>query len=249
MEEVLNKEQFLNLLDALYIKVVSEEASNKLAIVSSEIKKLRESFDSNYYQFPIDKTIQIVCNLLDKNEVSYEGLRNVFRSKKVTMINEIAEAKLPVTFGKDMEKLYYDDNYVIGIHGSLHPNYVIENSRFTTGLMCIHGPKINRTVRFKEDGLDFYSFLQYQYYEDSDVNAIIIRIPRNEVCSPMWKMGERGAYFNPKYLYGYYKSFYSDGRNRSPKIIKNPNYGRDDFSYNTCDEWLPSVVDIKKKVN
>ena len=246
--EVLDKNEFLQLLDFLYLKAVSCEYSLGLSIVSCEIEKLKNSLDdSYYYRFPLAKTIRLVVSLLEENGFSYEGLRNVFRSKDVAMILNIAEANIPYVFGMQMEKLYYDDDYVVGIHGSLHHGYEIEKSRFSTGLLCIHGPRINRTVRTKEDGLDFYSFLSYKYYDDLDVNAIIVRIPKENVSLPMWVEGKYGAYLNPGYIYGYYKSFYSDGRNRNPRIIKNPNYGCNYFC-DICDEWLPSVVECKKKV-
>lgn len=246
--DVFNKEEFLEVLDFLYLKAVSEEYAGNLAIVSPEIKKLRETLDdSSYYRFPFDKTVEVVCGLLEGKDTSYDSLRSVFRSRDVAMIIDIAEANIPFMFGKEMEKLYYDDDYVVGIHGSLHDSYDIEHSRFATGLLCIHGPRINRTVKTKEDGLDFYSFLSYQYYEDSDVNAIIVRIPKDEVTSPMWMESRYGVFLNPGYIYGYYKSFYSDGRNRNPKIIKNPNYGKVNSSYTICDEWLPTVVDLKQK--
>lgn len=241
MDEVLSKDEFLHLLDVLYKKAFDEERAGKFGIVSGEIKKLRDSFDADsYYKFPLDKTISIVCNLLDKNDDNYEGLRDVFRSRDVSLIIDIALAKIPLSFGKEMEDIYFDDDFIVGVHGSLHQDYMIENSHFLNGLLCLHGPKINRTVKVKGDGLSFYSFLQYSYYEDEDVNAIIVRIPKEDINSGIWKVTERGAYLNPKYIYGYYKSFYSDGKNNNPRIIKNSNYGKDDFSYNVVDEWLPS---------
>ena len=245
---MFTKEEFLNLLNFLYLKAVSEEYAGNLAIVSPEIKKLITSFeDSYYYRYPSEQTIETICQLLEGKDTSYESLRSVFRTKEVAMINEINETNFPIDFGKEMEKLYFDDDYVVGIHGSLHSGYDIEHSRFHTGLLCIHGPRINRTVKTKEDGLDFYNFLSYQYYEESDVNAIIIRIPKDEITSPMWMEAKHGVYLNPGYIYGYYKSYYPDGRNRSPKIIKNPNYGNINFSYTISDEWLPSVVKTKQK--
>lgn len=245
---MFNKDEFRCFLEFLYLKAVSEEYAGELAVVSPEIRKLIDSLDDNgYYRYPFERTVLMICNLLEHNDMSYEGLRSVFRSKEVAMINEIAEANFPIDFGREMEELYFDDDYVIGIHGSLHGGYEIEHSRFYTGLLCIHGPRINRTVRTKEDGLDFYNFLSYQYYEDSDVNAIIVRIPKEEVGLPMWMEAKHGVYLTPSYIYGYYKSYYPDGRNRSPKIIKNPNYGNVNSAYTICDEWLPSMVKIKQK--
>ena len=245
---MFTKEEFLNLLNFLYLKARSEEYAGKLAVVSPEIKKIIVSLeDSNYYRYPYKKTVETVCRLLEGKDTSYESLGLVFRSKEIAMINEINEANFLKDFGLEMEKLYFDDNYIIGIHGSLHSGYDIEHSRFYTGLLCIHGPRINRTVKTKEDGLDFYNFLSYKYYEESDVNAIIVRIPKNEITSPMWMEGKYGVYLNPGYLYGYYKSYYPDGRNRSPKIIKNPNYGNINFSYTITDEWLPRTIKIKQK--
>ncbi|MDD5887945.1 MAG: hypothetical protein PUC82_00460 [bacterium] len=247
MKEVLNKEEFLSLLDFLYIKAVDEE-KDKLGLVSKEIKKLRASFmDDSYYRFPDDRTILLVCDLLTKYGVNYEGLQRTFRSKDVAMITDIAALKMSKNFGTFMEKLYYNDDFIVGIHGSLHNGYEIENSHFFKGLLCIHGPNINRTVKFKEDGLDFYSFLRYQYYEDSDVNAIIVLIPREDINLGMWRCDDKGFYFNPKYIYGYYKSFYADGANPNPKIIRNPNFGIDKGSYDICDKWLSQAILEKKQ--
>ena len=161
MDEVLSKDEFLYLLDSLHKKAFDEERAGKFGIVSGEIKKLRDSLDDDgYYKFPLDKTISIVCNLLDKNDDNYEGLRDVFRSRDVSLIIDIALAKIPLSFGKEMEDIYFDDDFIVGVHGSLHQDYMIENSHFLSGLLCLHGPKINRTVKVKDDGLSFYSFLK-----------------------------------------------------------------------------------------
>lgn len=248
---MMSSEEFLKLLDFLYLKVSFLEKDSKFSIVSSEIDRLRKSLKvSDYYRFSIDKTIETVCSLFEKSDDSYEGYRNVFRSKEVAMILDIADANLPILFGCEMGKLYYDDDYVVGIHGSLHQGFMIESSHFSTGLLCIHGPRINRVVKLKDDGLDFYSFLQYKYYEDSDVNAMIIRIPRSEITSPIWRKANEGVYLNPKFIYGYYKSFYSDGQNKYPKIILNPNYGKDDFKkdsyYDISDQFFCKEMVINK---
>ena len=57
---MFTKEEFLDLLNFLYLKAVSEEYAGNLAIVSPEIKKLITSFeDSYYYRYPTEQTIVI----------------------------------------------------------------------------------------------------------------------------------------------------------------------------------------------
>ena len=103
---MFTKEEFLNLLNFLYLKAVSEEYARNLAIVSPEIKKLITSFeDSYYYRYPTEQTIETICQLLEGKDTSYESLRSIFRSKEVAMINEINEANFPIEFGKEMERL------------------------------------------------------------------------------------------------------------------------------------------------
>lgn len=247
MENLLSKEELLALLDSFYKQTRKIESNGKFSSISKEILKIRNSLLSpdKYYKLSTDRESEIICYLLLKYKDDYEELSRVFKSKEAAMIINIIDAKLPPRFGETMEKIFYDDDYIIGIHGTIENDYVIEKEFFSKGLLCNYGPVLNRTVKTKDDGLDFYSFLQYEYVDGYDVNAVIIRISRDEFDNGIWKEIDYKYYLNPKYIYGYYKSHYATSPNESPRIIKNSNYGRVDFSYNILDKEKSSYQMIK----
>lgn len=237
MSSILSKDEMLELLKKLYNLALTEEKQEKIWLVSNEIYKLiiALSTKSKYYKFPDEKTIETISNKLSEFASSPDFLSMVFKSKEICMINELNSVKILKSFGEEMEQLYYDDDYIIGIHGTVTKDFIIRNEIFTKGLKSNHGPTISKTILTKENGLDFYSFLKYNYIDNYDVNAVIIRIPKDDLNKEVWFEKESTFYLNPKYIYGYYLSHFSTTDNKNPIIVKNPNYGKDNNIYNIRD--------------
>ena len=96
---MFDKDEFRCFLEFLYLKAVSVEYAGELAIVSPEIRKVIDSLDDRkYYRYPFERTMLTICNLLEENDLSYEGLRNVFRSKETKSFKKITDRNYVQSF-------------------------------------------------------------------------------------------------------------------------------------------------------
>ena len=124
-------------------------------------------------------------------------------------------------FGQEMENLYEDPDFFVGIHG-MNKNDEIEQSIFYQGLknsMQAADNALNRTVAYGNN-LTFNRVLDYKipYNGIPTEAAIILRIPYSAFDksnpTPIWGSNERGGsnnYLLPEYVYG----AYHDRDNRS----------------------------------
>lgn len=185
-------------------------------IISSDIlmPAIIEEFHSEY----MDDSFESYDKLC-----SFFGVKHYPTSNAGQLLNTITE-KLPKEFGQEMEKLYFDDSHLIGLHGTaLSPNQ-IQKEIFENGLLCNYENNLVSTVNVKGENLPFDRFLRYIYKPNANECAIIVCIPNEELQNPMWRQKENSFYLNPKYLYGYYLSHRQAQVNNMVEIIHNPKY-------------------------
>lgn len=131
-------------------------------------------------------------------------------------------------FGQELERIYENNDYVIGCHGtSYKPNseFIDDDMIFKRGLRKpIRGDakgSIKFTVACDIPFLELLNYDQNRYGEVSGGYAYILAIPKEKMLqeSLLWERGEDGfEYINPKYIIGKYKQF-----SNQATFIKNPN--------------------------
>ncbi len=157
------------------------------------------------------------------NLCAFFGVKHYPISSAGQLLNTITE-KLPKDFGQEMEKLYFNDSHLIGLHGTALPPSQIQEEIFENGLLCNYENNLGSTVNIKGENLPFDRFLRYVYKPNANECAIIVCIPNENLQSPMWRQDQNNFYLNPKYLYGYYLSHKQAEFNDMVEIIHNPKY-------------------------
>lgn len=169
----------------------------------------------------------------------YRVLKEAFYiDSDIYSLYTVNKKDLPINFGKEMEQLYFDDNLLVGIHGTGMNEAIINEAVFTNGLLNNYGPKIDTTVALKGGTLSFSRFVLYVHKAQLTEKAIIVVIPKDDLSKKMWKQESGVSYLTPQYIYGYYISHIGAQFNESPEIIKNPNYGKEMDDYKIEDATL-----------
>ncbi len=130
-------------------------------------------------------------------------------------------------FGKVLEKLYEDDDYVIGCHGTDYkPNGdIIEDDKiFENGVResnRSNSKSMQFTVAYNIPFLEVLDYDQNRYGDVSGGTVYILKIPKDVVMQkePLWGVGEDGkCYVLPEFVYGKYKQ-----KTDNPEVILNTN--------------------------
>ena len=137
---------------------------------------------------------------------------------------------LPKSFGEEIEKLFYDDSILLGVHGTLVKHEIIESETFNAGLLNNYGPAINRTVHMKDSDTDLSHVMRYVYRATGqEENVVLVTIPKTDVESgvPLWReeydkeKAENKYFLNPKYIYGYYNVIDKGNFNNEATVHRN----------------------------
>jgi hypothetical protein len=156
------------------------------------------------------------------------------------------------SFGEEIESLYNNKDYVLGIHGSRdsfpktnEDENEMLNLYFNNGIENISDNRIEYTVKLKTQGLELQDFLSYSY-GPSDSPKFIVMIPVNGITPsvnpmPIWNKYNIVYYLLPQYIYGCIENLGS----REVSIIKNDNYMKNlNFDNLVYDK---SIIDSVKK--
>jgi len=133
-------------------------------------------------------------------------------------------------FGVMLEKIYENDDYVIGCHGTSYKpdgDIVLDDKIFEDGIRApIRGDtslSMQYTVAYNIPFLEVLDYHQDRYGSVAGGYAYVLAIPKDVVMQkePLWGIGSDGqAYIMPKYICGKYKQFEDDAElilNTNPK--------------------------------
>lgn len=164
--------------------------------------------------------------------------------------------------GNELEQLFMDDDYVIGIHRTGEASVTDEllDDIFSNGL--INAGKTLQTGSFDNSSFDINNtvsiFNKFQHiisqikashqYKASD-GCIIIKIPKSSIGLdsknpiPLYHIQNGKYYINPEYIYGYVPV---DFKGNVGDIVYNPNYNKQhEYDYPAYD---CSVIENAKEI-
>jgi len=243
-------EKVQKIIETIYLKVKNIEKNNpSLGIKASEI--LKDTYASlttdnpDFYRLPANVWLEYLYPEIERlktlNDVDfYNQVIWKFENSIFSSLRKMNQRNVSSKFGNEMEKIYYDPDTIVGIHGTQASDEVIENEFFENGVFCNHGPRIDCTFNMQDgDNLPYDRFLAYLYSAYGVERGVIVCIPRDMVDVPMWKELDGKYYLTPSYIYGYYVSHDGLVFNENPEIVHNPNYGKKiTEGYNLCDKTL-----------
>lgn len=244
-------EEVRKIIKDIYLKIKQIEENNskygiELSTYLNELYLGLNLENQKLYRVPekmwkdvLYKEVEKLNDLTDEN--IYEQVKKSFKNYgEIFLLKDINDSNIPLEFGVEMEKLYFDPNTIVGVHGTTISGDKIEDTIFEEGLFCNYGPRICATVNIQdEDILPFNRFMKYVYKANNTEQAIIVCIPKDMINSPMWRKEGESYILTPSFIYGYYTPHFGAQFNSNPEIIHNKKYGSEiTEEYSICDEFM-----------
>ena len=236
MESYFNNVQFMDMVVSNNPFNICYDRTNNIELYKKYIKMMIEIYknkpDSEFVHnnFALDEDYNLFLRYLEneeflKDETNLKLVHYAF--EKIRWINKVGFPSLFIyfdnafkyyntEFGRELEKLYNNPDYIIGMHATSSNNYVSgENSFFTKGIMLGTGASgrankndyLSYTVFY---GVPFISLLDYKARPASANECYILTLPRKNVYgsgpvlgSDMNRITDGYTYILPDYIYGY----------------------------------------------
>lgn len=133
-------------------------------------------------------------------------------------IYEEMQYKVPKEIGEELEKLFSDEDYVLGIHRTDLYVDQIQNWVFTNGLKNRSTEYSSTVQEFSHFPLMLHEIMYCNYYKNSQ-GCVIVRLPKDQKL-PIYFVNDGQYYILPEYIYGYIEVEDFEMK----RFIKNPGY-------------------------
>jgi len=133
-------------------------------------------------------------------------------------VYEEMQYKVPKEIGEELEKLFSDEDYVLGIHRTNLYVDQIQKLIFTNGLKNRSTEYSSTVQRFHHFPTMLQEIMYCDYYKISQ-GCVIVRLPKEQKL-PIYFVNNGQYYILPEYIYGYIEVEDFEMK----RFIKNPGY-------------------------
>lgn len=219
--------------------------------VIDRLNEIAKSFDERYCMYNLSLYNELVSGKYDDHFVKHvmdyikfiflkgdtdkhlENYINLYYFGLTSKLEYLYKRYKTENFGSVLEKLYENEDTVIGCHGTSYTptGDIIEDDKiFEDGIKAPdrgNPYEMLFTVAYNIPFLEVLNYDQNRYGNVAGGYAYIVAIPKSAIAGkePLWGIGEDGkAYIMPKFICGKYKQF-----DENAEVIRNTNSKKKEY--------------------